>query len=248
MTTFGQGLKRERELRGISLREIADFSKINLRFLRALEDNQLSIIPGKFFTRGVIRTYAKYLGLEEETVLNQYYETIQPQEKKSKVLVLKKESTPEAFKKKRRIINFSIFIIFILVLLLSLLFLLKKKKGSSLDITSLPQPAITLMLGEMPPPFPEPREEQEKHLHLKLVFHQETWIQVYADGEIKLGELMSRGQQAEIMASENLLINLHNAGGLTYFINNRQGKPFGKSGENINYIRITLENYEEFLK
>ncbi len=252
MTTFGQDLKRERELRGISLKEIADFSKINLRFLSALEDNQLDILPGKFFTIGIIRTYAKYLGLEEETVLNQYYETIQPQEKKNKVKVSKKESTPEALKKKRKLISFSIFVIFILVILISLFFLLQKKKdsskGSSLDITSLPQPAITLKLGEMPPPIPEPREEQIKQLHLKLVFHQETWIQVYADGKIKLDELMSRGQQAEIMASENLLINLHNAGGLTYFINNRQGKPFGKSGENINYIRITLENYEEFLK
>ncbi len=248
MTTFGQDLKRERELRGISLKEIADFSKINLRFLRALEDNRLSILPGKFFTIGIIRTYAKYLGLEEETVLNQYYETIQPQEIKNKVKVSKKESMPEALKKKRKLISFSIFVIFILVILISLFFLLQKKKGSSLDLTSLPQPAITLMPEEMPPPIPEPRERVMKELHLKLIFHQETWIQVYADGKIKLDELMSSGQQAELMASDNLLINLRNAGGLTYYINNRQGKPFGKSGENINYIRINLDNFEKFLK
>ncbi len=248
MTTFGQDLKRERELRGISLKEIADFSKISLRFLRALEENQLDILPGKFFTRGIIRTYAKYLGLEEETVLNQYCETIHPQNQMNKVKVSKKESTPEALKKKRKLISFSIFVIFILVILLSLFFLLQKKKGSSLDITSLPQPAIKLMPEEMPPPFPDPREEEMKELHLKLIFHQETWIQVYADGKIELDELMSPGQQAEIRASENLLINLRNAGGLTYFINNRQGKPFGKSGENINYIRINLDNFEEFLK
>ena len=248
MTTFGQDLKRERELRGISLKEIADFSKISLRFLRALEENQLDILPGKFFTRGIIRTYAKYLGLEEETVLNQYCETIHPQNQMNKVKVSKKESTPEALKKKRKLISFSIFVIFILVILLSLFFLLQKKKGSSLDITSLPQPAIKLMPEEMPPPFPDTREEEMKELHLKLIFHQETWIQVYADGKIELDELMSPGQQAEIRASENLLINLRNAGGLTYFINNRQGKPFGKSGENINYIRINLDNFEEFLK
>ena len=103
MTTFGQDLKRERELRGISLKEITDFSKISLRFFIALEDNRLDILPGKFFTRGIIRTYAKYLGLEEETVLNQYYETIQYQDKKNKVKVSKKESTPETLKKKRKL-------------------------------------------------------------------------------------------------------------------------------------------------
>jgi len=248
MITFGQDLKRERELRGISLKEIADFSKINLRFLKALEDNRLDILPGKFFTRGIIRTYAKYLGLEEEKVLNQYYETIQYQDKKNKGKVSKKESPPETSKKKRKLISFSIFVIFALVILLSLFFLLQKKKGSSLDITSLPKSAITLMPEEMPPPIPETRKEGMKELHLKLIFHQETWIQVYADGKIELDELMSSGQQAEITASENLLINLRNAGGLTYFINNRQGKPFGKSGENINYIHITLDNFEEFLK
>jgi len=248
MITFGQDLKRERELRGISLKEIADFSKINLRFLKALEDNRLDILPGKFFTRGIIRTYAKYLGLEEEKVLNQYYETIQYQDKKNKGKVSKKESPPETSKKKRKLISFSIFVIFVLVILLSLFFLLQKKKGSSLDITSLPKSAITLMPEEMPPPIPETRKEGMKELHLKLIFHQETWIQVYSDGKIELDERMSSGQQAEIRASENLLINVRNAGGVTYYINNRQGKPFGKSGENINYIRITHENFEEFLK
>ncbi|NOR13733.1 MAG: helix-turn-helix domain-containing protein, partial [Candidatus Aminicenantes bacterium] len=66
MLPIGQDLKRERELRGISLKEIAESTKINIRFLRALEDDQFDALPGKFFTRGIIRGYAKYLGLEEE--------------------------------------------------------------------------------------------------------------------------------------------------------------------------------------
>jgi len=74
MASLGQELKRERELRGISLKEIADSTKISLRFLRALEDDQLDMLPGKFFTKSIIRSYASYLGLEEETVLNKYHE------------------------------------------------------------------------------------------------------------------------------------------------------------------------------
>ncbi|GAI95586.1 unnamed protein product, partial [marine sediment metagenome] len=62
------------------------------------------------------------------TVLNQYYETIQYQDKKNKVKVSKKESTPETLKKKRKLISFSIFVIFVLVILLSLFFFATKKE------------------------------------------------------------------------------------------------------------------------
>ncbi len=37
MSSFGETLRRERELRGVSLREIADATKISVRFLQALE-------------------------------------------------------------------------------------------------------------------------------------------------------------------------------------------------------------------
>jgi len=77
MLPIGQDLKRERELRGISLKEIAESTKINIRFLRALEEEQFDVLPGKFFTRGIIRGYAKYLGLEEESVLNKYHDALQ---------------------------------------------------------------------------------------------------------------------------------------------------------------------------
>ena len=47
MIPIGQDLKRERELRGISLKEIAEFTKINIRLLRALEEDQLDVrLPG----------------------------------------------------------------------------------------------------------------------------------------------------------------------------------------------------------
>ena len=76
MASLGQELRRERELRGISLNEISDSTKIGIRYLRALENDNLEILPGRFFTKGIIRAYAKYLGLDEESVLNKYYEDI----------------------------------------------------------------------------------------------------------------------------------------------------------------------------
>ena len=75
MASLGQELKRERELRGISLQEIANTTKISMRFLQALEEDKLDILPGEFFIKSIISAYANTLGLEKDSVLNKYYET-----------------------------------------------------------------------------------------------------------------------------------------------------------------------------
>ena len=69
MTGFGENLRREREMRGVSLEEISAATKISIRFLRAIENEELSKLPGGIFTRSFVRTYARYLGLDEERVL-----------------------------------------------------------------------------------------------------------------------------------------------------------------------------------
>jgi cytoskeleton protein RodZ len=54
---FGSYLKHERELRGVSLEEISGATKIHIRFLQALEDNQFDELPGEVFIKGYIRSY-----------------------------------------------------------------------------------------------------------------------------------------------------------------------------------------------
>jgi cytoskeleton protein RodZ len=76
MASFGENLRREREMRGVSLQEISSATKISVRFLQALEDEQFDRIPGGVFTRGFIRAYAKYLGLDEDQVLAEYRLTV----------------------------------------------------------------------------------------------------------------------------------------------------------------------------
>ncbi len=69
MAGFGERLRRERELRGIKLEEIAEATKISVRYLRALEDEDLSQLPGGIFSKGFVRAYAKYLGIDEEQAI-----------------------------------------------------------------------------------------------------------------------------------------------------------------------------------
>ena len=58
LASFGEELRREREIRGISLKEIADATKISKRFLEAIERNDHRTLPAPVFTRGFVREYA----------------------------------------------------------------------------------------------------------------------------------------------------------------------------------------------
>jgi cytoskeleton protein RodZ len=78
MASFGENLQREREMRGVTLQEISAATKIGVRFLQALEAEDFAQLPGGIFTRSFIRTYARYLGLDEERVLAEYQLVAQP--------------------------------------------------------------------------------------------------------------------------------------------------------------------------
>jgi len=69
---FGERLKRERELREVTLEEITQATRIGSRFLEALENEDWDKLPGGVFNRGFVRSIAHYLGLNEEAFLGEY--------------------------------------------------------------------------------------------------------------------------------------------------------------------------------
>jgi cytoskeletal protein RodZ len=69
---FGERLKRERELREVSPNEVVVATRISLRFLEALENEDWDKLPGGIFNRGFVRAIARYLGLNEEDLLAEY--------------------------------------------------------------------------------------------------------------------------------------------------------------------------------
>jgi len=69
---FGERLKRERELREVTLEEITQATRIGPRFLEALENEEWDKLPGGVFNRGFVRSIAHYLGLGEEAFLAEY--------------------------------------------------------------------------------------------------------------------------------------------------------------------------------
>lgn len=69
---FGERLKRERELREVTLDEITQGTRIGPRFLEAMENEEWDKLPGGVFNRGFVRSVARYLGLDEEAFLAEY--------------------------------------------------------------------------------------------------------------------------------------------------------------------------------
>lgn len=70
--TFGELLKRERKMREISLNELTIATRVPLRLLEALENEDWDKLPGGIFNRGFIRAIAQFLGLSEEKLLAEY--------------------------------------------------------------------------------------------------------------------------------------------------------------------------------
>src|SRR5271169_3554324 len=71
-TPFGEHLKREREMRGVSLEEVSAATRISTRFLEAIENEHWDLLPGGVFNRGFIRSVARFLGLDEDSMVAEY--------------------------------------------------------------------------------------------------------------------------------------------------------------------------------
>ena len=74
MKRTGELLKKAREEKGLSLHEVALFLKINSRVLLALEEDDQSQLPARTFLRGFIQSYAKFLKLDAQAVLQLFAE------------------------------------------------------------------------------------------------------------------------------------------------------------------------------
>lgn len=72
MGSLGSYLKRERELRQVSIAELAQTTRIPVRILHQLENDEHGSLPADVFVRGFLRAYARALTIDEEHVLARY--------------------------------------------------------------------------------------------------------------------------------------------------------------------------------
>lgn len=72
VTELGSRLRSEREEKGLTLDDLAGQTRIQKRYLQAIEEGDYSIIPGKFYTRAFIKQYAEAVGLDPNDIFEEY--------------------------------------------------------------------------------------------------------------------------------------------------------------------------------
>ena len=74
----GTILRAARNRRKVELSEVEAATRIRFRYLRAIEDEEWDVLPGGVYTRGFIRTYASFLGLDGDRLVDDYRESVEP--------------------------------------------------------------------------------------------------------------------------------------------------------------------------
>ena len=70
--SVGPFLKHARETQGLSLEQLASVTRIQLKYLQAIEEEQFTALPAQVFTKGFVRTYARSLGMDEQDVMQRF--------------------------------------------------------------------------------------------------------------------------------------------------------------------------------
>lgn len=70
--SLGEKLRQAREERGISISEVAEQTRISPHYLKSIENNDFKILPGGIFNKGFIKSFARYVGVDEGEAVQDY--------------------------------------------------------------------------------------------------------------------------------------------------------------------------------
>jgi cytoskeleton protein RodZ len=195
---FGSYLKHERELRGVPLEEISGATKIHIRFLQALEDNQFDELPGEVFIKGYIRSYANTIGSDVEEMLNIYEESVG-----NKSIENNSDSASQSNTSAKNFLGFALTGLIILALIFGVRFLIFSKNDSSVKNVELNQ-----RQNVTPPSSPLPAKVFEEKIPLTIEDNllKESDVPVPQEPQALVSELDSSKQKPDIENQINSLV------------------------------------------
>lgn len=74
--TLGEKLRQAREERGITISEVAEQTRISPLYIESIEKDDYSPLPGGIFNKGFVKSFAKYVGVDEQEALADYSKLI----------------------------------------------------------------------------------------------------------------------------------------------------------------------------
>ncbi len=227
--SLGKYLKRERENRKLSLKEVSKQIKVREPFLRAFEEDRRDLLPSVTYVKGFLSAYAKYLGLDSNEIILRY-EAVS----KSEPII-----RPEVLPQKRMLWHpkylWTIGGVIIIGFIALYLFLSPSQPPG---VPPAPEPEAKATIAQPPPPpvGEKPSALAEKGISLDIKAVERTWVAIQIDGQPVREATFQPGESFTYRAAKRIELVLGNAGGLDMTFNERRLEKIGKSGEVVTVV------------
>ena len=260
MDELGRKLRAARESQGQTIEDIAARTKIGASKLRALEAGHLHLLPGDFYTRTFLRTYARELHLSPDDIVSEFDTLRQPSQPVVETTrghgssmddvrpyeePVYEERTPG-----RLIVGksnlwaggiFSALVLVVLVTVWRQVAVRAPEAGAVattgvVEAAAAPAPAATSGRQEAPPPA---------KLAMEIRPTAEIWVAAKADGAPAIFKLLQAGDHVKVEAANELSFRIGNASAFEYSINGVPGKPVGGPGQ-VREFTITRDNVNTY--
>jgi len=227
--SLGKYLKRERENRKLSLREVSKQIKVREPFLRAFEEDRRDLLPSVTYVKGFLSAYAKYLGLDSNEIILRY-EAVS----KSEPII-----RPEVLPRKRMLWHPKYLWTIggvIIVGFIALYLLLSPSQPPVVPPAPEPEAKATIAQPPSPPVSEKPSALAEKGISLDIKAVERTWVAIQIDGQPVREATFQPGESFTFRAAKRIDLVLGNAGGLDMTFNERRLEKIGKSGEVVTVV------------
>ncbi len=269
MPTLGEELRQARENKGISLRQISDATHIGIRFLQAIETDTYKILPGGIFNRAFVKSFARYVDLDEEQALALYQQKLDEQGGEP---VRNTGSRYEALEETDTSPWSTTLLAALVILIIGLgaygawrYFGREKHEEKKVEEptptrtlpvvavipTPTPTPEASPSVSPSPGGSPSPAPPLTGALQLRLQAKDgDCWIKVKTDNDPKgLMAILKSGESKEFSANDKLILNVGNVLTLNATLNGRPAKiPANKGKVVAEGIIINKENYQQFVQ
>jgi cytoskeletal protein RodZ len=221
MESVGELLRKAREAQGTTIEEVAKSTRMSAGTIEALEDDRYSALPAPVYVRSHIRAYARYLGLDEQTVFDRYLRFTQQQETKEPdewdAVELQYAQTKKTASK-RRLLIFAAAVVAVVVVVVAVRLAQRETPAGG---------AGQAVVEGTPGVAARDTTIEWRKLGLTAVAKQRTWVRVVADGR-SLGDVtLAVGERHSWQADREFVLDVGNGGGLDLFLN---GEYLGTAG------------------
>jgi len=249
---FGSRLRVARERRGITLRQIANATKISVGVLDALERNDISRLPGGIFGRAFVRSYAVEVGLDPEATIQDFMATFPNDSVTAGHPTSERNDDFELLESDRRRAGTYLSLVAISIPIAGAMLWV----GTARRVRDTPTPSAavtaaptrTQPAGEPTAPPPPVAASPPVRAELTVAFSvkRPCWVTATIDGQKTLDRLLQAGEQQTIDVRRELVLTVGDASAVSMTLNGAAARPLGKTGEVVT-THVTPNNFRDYL-